>query len=70
MLQEHTSLKSLSTCISRSQDWQGLPLSMLRPFMVLLFPPSDADTTGEDIDNALSRRKRSICGGNGPPSTN
>ena len=65
----HTSLKSLSTCITRSQDWQGLPLSMLIPFMVLRFPASDADTTGEDIDNALSQRMHSICGRKGPPST-
>lgn len=38
--------------------------------MVALIPASDVDTTGEHIDNALSRRMRSMCGRNGPPKTN
>lgn len=65
-----TNLKSLATCITISQDWKGFPLDLLTPFTALLFPGPDADTTGEHIEDALSRKMCSICGRNGPPSTN
>lgn len=52
-----------------SQDWQGLPYNSLNPLIALLFPRSHADTTVEDSEDALSRRIRSMCGGNGPPRT-
>lgn len=67
--QMRTSFKSLSTRITISQDWKGLPLSMLTPFILLLFPASDANTTGELIKKALSRRMCSIRGRKGPPRT-
>lgn len=69
-LKVHTRLKSLSTCITISQDWQGLSFSKLMPLILLRFPASEADTTGEDIDDALSRRICLICGRNRPPNTN
>lgn len=50
-----------------SQDWEGLPSNMLTPFIAVLIPASDADITGEDIDDALSRRMQSMCGRKGPP---
>lgn len=65
-----TKCKSLSDCITISQDWQGFPLNISMSFNVLLLPASDADTTGADMEDALSRTMRSICGRSGPPSTN
>lgn len=53
-----------------SQDWQSLPETLQMPFTVLLFPGSDADITGEHIEDALSRIIHSICGRYDPPSTN
>lgn len=58
---------SLSIWITMSQHWQSPPLSMFTPFMVLLFPGSETAITGEDMDNALSRRMYSILGRNEPP---
>lgn len=52
-----------------SQDLKGLPSSKLNPLILLPLPASEADTTGEDIDAALSRRISSMCGRNGPPKT-
>lgn len=69
ILRTLTNRKSLSTCITISHDWKGFPLHLLTYFTALLFPGPKADTTGEHIKDALSRKMRSICGRNGPPST-
>lgn len=53
-----------------SQVWQGFPHTSPTPLITLLFPESDADTTGEPIEDALARRMLSISGRYGPPSTN
>ena len=52
-----------------SHNWQGPPFNILMPLMVALFPGSDADSTGEHMDDALSRSMCSICGRKGPPRT-
>lgn len=44
-------------------------LTSQKPLKALLFPGSDADTTGEDIEDAFPRRMHSIDGMNGPPRT-
>lgn len=46
-----------------------MPVTSQKPFKALLFPGSDADTTGEDIEDAFLRRMYSIDGTNGPPIT-
>lgn len=43
-----------------SHNWQSLPLHMLRPLMIVRIPESDADTTGECINDALLRRIRKM----------
>lgn len=68
--QTHTKLGSLSTCITISQHWQGMSSTMLMPLISMRFFASKAETTGEDMEDALSRRMRSMCGRNGPPRTN
>lgn len=46
-----------------------MPFTSQKPLKELLFPGSDADTTGEDMEDAFLRRMRSIDGMNGPPIT-
>lgn len=46
-----------------------MPLTSQKPLKALRFPGSDADTTGEDIEDAFLRRMHSIDGTNGPPIT-
>lgn len=63
----HTTGRSPSIKSKISHNWRGAGQTLGKPFRTLLFPGSDADITGEHIDNALSRIILSICGRNGPP---
>lgn len=65
----YTRLKSFSIWSTISHNWQRMPLTSQKPLRTLLFPGSDADTTGEDIQDAFPRRMHSIGGMNGPPRT-